>query len=177
MRVQTLKKWNASAGFYQFIPDRPPHGYMPWRMGAFHTDLIGGPYYQRPLHRHIVGVNLAAEIGLPAEVAIPTGDFDVPCVDMLYHGLMNSVLWLASGKMLYIGCRGGIGRTGLFMAAMAKLMFTAHTEYYDWYVGPIEYVRATYKGTAVETPQQKELIESLDLRMLAQSCMQILDKR
>ena len=58
---------------------------------------------------------------------------------------------------VYIGCRAGIGRTGMMIAALAKLAGIAD---------PIAWVRAHYHPDAVETSGQHAVIEALDPAMI-----------
>jgi protein-tyrosine phosphatase len=59
-----------------------------------------------------------------------------------------------TGKDVYIGCQGGWGRTGLFLALLAK---TCGVE------NPIMYVRQNYARTAVETPAQEKYVRDFDV--------------
>jgi protein-tyrosine phosphatase len=60
-------------------------------------------------------------------------------------GLEKAVQAITLGYPLYVGCMGGKGRTGLFLAVLAKA----------WGIkNPVEYVRANYYPHAVETKEQ-----------------------
>lgn len=118
-----------------------------FKLGAVERTIIGGPYMQRyPDH---LGIKMAVEIRTPCNIDIPTRDFDVPKVEDLDKGIRASLIPIARGKPVYVGCMGGIGRTGLFLAALAKTVGINE---------PVKYVRANYKPHAVETQQQMEYI-------------------
>ncbi len=115
-------------------------------------NIYGGPYYQRP--DELKGVKMAAEIQAHCDVDIPTVDFSVPDVAHLRAGMLRAVGLMAEGHDLYVGCMGGIGRTGLFMAGMAKVQDISN---------PVEFVRHEYYPHAVETDEQRKYISDLDV--------------
>jgi hypothetical protein len=108
----------------------------------------GGPFYSCPPNR--VGVKMAREINKPCYVNIPTYDYNVPDIAVLNEGLTKAVEAMLRGQPLYVGCMGGKGRTGLFLAILSKA-FGVHA--------PIEYVRQHYYSHAVETPQQADFVK------------------
>ena len=110
--------------------------------------VYGGPYMKIP--KGMVGVKMAAEIKVPCEVNIPTVDYQVPELEDMKDGLFQAVEYIASGRPVYAGCMGGIGRTGLFLAIVCKA----------WGItDPIAYVRANYYAHAVETDQQRKYVD------------------
>jgi protein-tyrosine phosphatase len=115
--------------------------------------VCGGPYADKP--EGFYGVKMAAEIDRPCEVDVPTVDFQVPDVKTLKAGLLKAYRALQKGKPVYVGCMGGIGRTGLFLACLAKVSGIAD---------PVKFVRAHYYGHAVETAEQKALVKAIDVR-------------
>ena len=127
----------------------------------FYMIIIGGPFRQCP--EGLFSIKMAAEIDRPCDVSIPTEDFSVPPTQALRKGIMKTLAAMAriddvDERVCYAGCMGGIGRTGLFMAAMAKTL---------GYADPIATVRSQYKASAVETRQQENYINDLyvdDLR-------------
>jgi hypothetical protein len=121
------------------------------RTGYFYT-LTGGPFRECP--RNYFGVKMAAEIPARAgydHVDIPTRDFCVPDMTTLYKGLETAVAALVAGTPLYVGCMAGKGRTGLFMAVLAKAFGVKN---------PVEYVRANYYAHAVETADQYAFVSA-----------------
>ena len=75
----------------------------------------GGRYIAKP--GGVAGVKMAAEIAKPYEINVPTQDFCVPDVDKLKDGVCTALVYLEEGHQIYVGCMGGVGRTGLFLAA------------------------------------------------------------
>lgn len=117
-----------------------------WRGSVF--VVAGGPYRKKP--EKYFGVKMAAEIKLPCAVDVPVVDFSTPSVEELERGVMETLDLVLAGKPVYVGCIGGIGRTGMMLAALAKVFGIEE---------PIQYVRQNYYSHAVETPEQKALLE------------------
>jgi len=59
-----------------------------------------------------------------------------------------------AGKQLYIGCMGGWGRTGLFMALLAKASGISD---------PVAFIREQYTPHAVETKEQQDYVANFDV--------------
>ncbi len=91
-----------------------------------------------------------------AAIRIAIADFAPPTPEQFVAGLADILRALrdAPQASLYIGCRAGIGRTGTFMAGLAKL--AGITE-------PIAWLRARYHPEAVETAAQAQAIADLDV--------------
>ncbi len=138
---------------------------MPVIIGNVVHILMGGPYKNKPLY--FKGVKMAVEIFEPCAIDIPTRDFNVPDEKVLLRGVVEGFVRMLRGQHLYVGCMGGIGRTGLYMAAMAKVMFVAG--FID--EPPIEYVRKYYIPHAVETTQQIQYINNLEVDVIAKWLM------
>lgn len=110
--------------------------------------VFGGPYYSKP--QKMKGVKLAKEIRDDhAFVSIPTRDFSVPEEKTLSAGLITATKAILEGSPLYVGCMGGRGRTGLFLAILARAFGVKN---------PVEYVREHYYYHAVETKEQYEFV-------------------
>lgn len=114
--------------------------------------VFGGPYRERP--KHCLGVKMAKEVRLPCDISIPTEDFSVPDKADLLCGLKAVLPHIIKGRSVFVGCMGGVGRTGLFMAALVKVTMPSEN--------PVEYVRASYNPHAVETTKQYNFVESLN---------------
>jgi hypothetical protein len=115
------------------------------------TWVYGGPYPQKP--RGMFGVNLAAEIRLPAEVSLPIGNFLAPNAERMNTALIACAERLARGETLYAGCRFGFGRTGLFLACLAKACGVED---------PIAWTRERFDPRAVESAAQRAFVEAFD---------------
>ena len=120
-----------------------------FKFGAVDRTITGGPYRDR--FKDHLGIKMAEEIKAPCEIDIPTRDFDVPKVDDLDKGIRASLIPIARGQKVYFGCMGGIGRSGLYAAALAKTLGIPE---------PVKYVRANFKPHAVETEQQMKYIDA-----------------
>lgn len=114
--------------------------------------VTGGPFREVPAE--MFGVKMAAEISHPNDVDIPTKDFDVPSQVLLRDGLIKAVEAMVQGKPVYVGCMAGKGRTGLFLAVLAKAAGMKH---------PVEYVRENYYAHAVETTKQYEFVTKFEI--------------
>ena len=114
--------------------------------------LYGGPYLRMP--KGMVGVKMAAEINAPCVVDIPTRDYSTPGVQLMADGLYDTVAHILSGKPVYAGCMGGIGRTGLVLALVAKAWGVAD---------PVAFVRKHYYAHAVETPEQMKYVANFEI--------------
>ncbi len=145
--------------------------------------VMGGPYTQKP--RRVKGVKLAKEIDLPAEVYLDIEDFSVPGILELDVAITDTLRVLLEEGEVYLGCMGGIGRTGMFMACLVKAIsaynrLKATTTYRNkfkalfpraYYKGRMDtyrfnrakhYVRENYLPNACETEEQSILVEDYD---------------
>lgn len=136
-------------------------GTMQFQLGKLKAEIAGGPYREKP--EMYFGVKMAEEIKLPCLVDIPTRDFSVPDVNVFKNGLIRGIQAMNLGLPLYVGCMGGIGRTGLYMAGLAKVMSEYRKRMHRPGHDPVLYVREQYMGHAVETRQQEMYIETLDV--------------
>lgn len=132
---------------------------IPVEYGRFSAVIFGGKFTAfDPKERRLVGVKMAREISHPHDISIPTEDFSVPDVTEMQDGMVRAIEAIVSGKDIYAGCMGGIGRTGLFMGCMAKTMFDLRGTYQD----PVRFVRLLYSTHAIETDQQMEYVRRFD---------------
>lgn len=125
---------------------------LPIKTGKFFT-VIGGAYKARPLEG-TVNLKLAKEIKAPFDINIPIEDFCVPEKEDMDKGLESAVRAITKGQCLYVGCMAGRGRTGLFLAVLAKAFGIDK---------PVEYVRATYYSHAVETHEQFQYVSDYEI--------------
>ena len=126
-------------------------------MGAKRAVLVAaGPYSKFQDYR--VGVCLAPEViankGLVYDVIVEWPDFGIPDEYEVKQALVEVCLHLIKKHPVYVGCMGGIGRTGTFLSLLCKMggeMF------------PVDYVRNHYLPHAVETRQQISFICDFDV--------------
>jgi protein-tyrosine phosphatase len=90
-----------------------------------------------------------------ADVLVDVPDFTAPTQAQLHQGLLETLRLMeaAPGLPVYVGCAAGLGRTGTFIAALARL---AGIE------GAVAWTRAHYDPRAVETPAQEAAVAALD---------------
>jgi protein-tyrosine phosphatase len=100
----------------------------------------------------MIGVKLAPEVQAEAQYHLPIRDFSIPPVKLATDRLVFDVLTLLAVNMepVYVGCMGGRGRTGMFLALLAKTMGVEN---------PIPYVRTFYWQEAIETRIQEKYID------------------
>jgi hypothetical protein len=105
----------------------------------------------------MLGIKLAAEIKAPADAYVHLRDMSVPedtFVEWQMRGaLLLAIYSLSRGRPVYAGCMGGYGRTGTFLALLAKCFGESD---------PVGYVRAFYHGRAVETPEQEAYVDEFN---------------
>lgn len=144
------------------------------KLGTIEGTIFGGPFRNyEPGTRRLVGVKMAAEINHPHEISIPTEDFSIPDVLDMQRGLEDAVRALYHGNDIYAGCMGGIGRTGLFMGCMAKLMDDLGENIGD----PVAYVRSSYKLHAIETQEQQDFVRGFDTSSAVQVVKSLTDPK
>lgn len=134
---------------------------LPLSLKGTKVALYGGSYVDRP--KMMIGVKMAAEINQPCDISIPTIDFDVPDPHQFKMGVIRGLIALMEGKEVYVGCMGGIGRTGLYLAAVTKVAAALLTKST---VDPVSYVREHYNSHAVETSQQEKYIKDFDVTQI-----------
>lgn len=87
-------------------------------------------------------------------VHLPIVDYGIPRASVLREALDATVREAQSGRHVVIHCSAGIGRTGLFMACLARVLLNLPGEQ------AIEWVRR-FIPHAVETPQQRDFVTSI----------------
>lgn len=140
------------------------NGSIPLRIGnLIDAEVFGGPYRERP--QGMVYVKMAEEIMDYCDIDIPTKDFNVPQIGDLRAGVMRALMVMTQGHPVYVGCMGGIGRTGLFLAALAKVQIEYRKSKHRKGRGddPVLYVRKHFIPHAVETEQQQQFITDFDV--------------
>ncbi len=146
----------------------------------------------------IKGVKLASEINAGCAVRLDIPDFGIPTVHAVDDAIYHTLKILCEDGVIYLGCMGGIGRTGMFMALLIKTIGILNIQAEEktlWYkiknflgyavspyLGmrnfPVEWVRDEYLSTAVETDEQYSFVshydptEMLDIRDRISNCME-----
>ena len=143
--------------------------------------VMGGRYLDKPVG--VRGVKLAQEIKISADVVLDIPDFGVPTNHQVDSALYQALKILTEDGVIYLGCAGGIGRTGMFMAILIKTIGLLNVEAEEktrWYkfkkflggspnsdyLGmrnfPVQWVRDEYLTTAVETQEQYSFVSHYD---------------
>jgi hypothetical protein len=129
-----------------------------WRGAWAPMVMHGGPYnnFERTSTRDFgVCVRRESLRGLDYDVHLPIDDFSVPKNPAdLDEALIETIDAILHGKQVWIGCMGGMGRTGLFMALVCKAAGVPN---------PVEFVRENYFSHAVETAEQYSFVEAYDV--------------
>lgn len=127
-------------------------------------EIHAGPIFNCP-GDDINCISLAAEIGNPRFWDhLKIEDFGVPeDTTEVYRVLKRIIYAMAKGDSVYIGCRGGIGRTGMVLALLYKVLDPEPC------MGPIAWVRSHYLRNAVETFEQSDFIKEFDVAPLRNS--------
>ena len=133
------------------IPFHEPFGFEITR-GEKTWQVYGGSFFHKPWVEDadqdpFFSINLMAEHPLPCTYYVPIKDFSVPddeavLVKSIEHALKD-------GRPIYVGCFGGIGRTGLWLACMLKALGEPD---------PVVAVRRWFYRHAVETEAQQAFV-------------------
>lgn len=136
------------------------NGILPLALGfagaGYSLSIIGGPFDNFPGRDKAFGVCVRAErVPNERDVHLPIHDFSIPeSAKAVEYALMDTFDAALDGKQVYVGCMGGWGRTGLFLALMAKAAGIPD---------PVEYVRENYTPKAVETREQYTYVQRFDV--------------
>lgn len=137
------------------------NGVLPLSLGWVAPKLVitGGPYSDYKMARNTFGVCVRAEDVRAHDVHVPIHDFSVPeDDDGVKRALVASLKAAIDGRSVYVGCMGGWGRTGLFLALMAKAAGVPD---------PVDYVREVYTPRAVETREQEKYVAQFDVKQIS----------
>lgn len=96
-----------------------------------------------------------AEFDCPSTLYCPIKDFDIPDDMLRFNFCIDTAIkeMKAKKEPIFFGCAGGIGRTGLFLACIAKALNIKN---------PINYVREYYNSMAIETTKQEDFINKFE---------------
>lgn len=122
---------------------------LPLPFGASQRVIYAGSYLNYP--GGMYGVKLAPEVKGQAHMIVPIKDFGLPDKADTYSALRTILYQVALGRPVYMGCFGGLGRTGTFLALLYKVLGVKD---------PVRYVRKVYDSHAVETREQERFVRN-----------------
>ncbi len=135
-------------------------------IGNINSMVYGGSFKDFDPRSGLIGVKMARELNLPCDISIPTKDYSVPLEDVMQDGIRKAINCMAEGKRLYVGCMGGIGRTGLFMGCLVKVLNDTRVAHdpdaTTLTLDPVKHVRRDYISHAIETKEQQEYIRAFN---------------
>jgi hypothetical protein len=126
-------------------------GTLPLTVAGRAVIVTGGPFDAIPDGSFSVCLEPDAAKAWLADVSLPIPDFGVPDPVALRHavGAVLAQLEAEPERPVHVGCRAGIGRTGLFLACLAR---AAGVE-----GDALDYVRTHYLPGAAETVEQQAM--------------------
>lgn len=118
--------------------------------------VAGGPFNDFTPPAIGVCLEVHSRLANLADVLIDVPDFAAPTQAQLVDGLVRTLVLMRDAPDLpvYVGCAAGLGRTGTFIATLARLAGIAD---------PVAWVRAHYDKRAVETAAQHAAVAALDV--------------
>lgn len=128
-----------------------PRGAVTLMVDGRPVRITGGPFDSLPEGARGLCLEAGAERVAEAAWRLDVPDFGVPEEDALRAVLaaMLAEMRAAPDAVYHVGCRAGLGRTGLALACLGAMTGVAQ---------PIAWLRATYDPRAVETPAQEALV-------------------
>jgi protein-tyrosine phosphatase len=126
-------------------------GSMTLEVAGKPVTITGGPFDSIPEGAYGVCLEVASAKAGQADVLLPTADFGLPEPEALRAAVAKVLAQMEAepGRPVHVGCKGGVGRTGVFMAALAK---AAGVE-----GDALDHVRRHYLANAAETPAQEAM--------------------
>jgi protein-tyrosine phosphatase len=130
-----------------------PRGAVTLRLHGHDVRITGGPFDSMPPGARGLCLEARAARVAEAEWRLDIPDFGVPDPAALRAVLeaMLAAMRDRPADAYHIGCRAGLGRTGMALACLGAMTGVA---------APIGWVRATYDPGAVETPAQEALVRA-----------------
>lgn len=129
---------------------------IPLQLGVSNRVLYAGRYEDKPIWMR--GVKLAPEVRGFHDLLVPIKDFGVPDNLTMVQAVLAAMLeWVVNREKVYVGCKGGLGRTGMMLALFVKMLYQCSGD------AAIRYVRLHYSPLAVETYEQEEYVVNFDV--------------
>lgn len=126
-------------------------GRLPLDVGGRAVTITGGPFDAIPDGAYGVCLEPEAVKAWLADVALPIPDYGLPDPAALRRAVAAVLTQLQTdpSRPVHVGCRAGVGRTGLFLACLAR---AAGVE-----GDALDYVRRHYLPHAAETEAQQAM--------------------
>ncbi len=129
------------------------HGAITLVLDGRPVRITGGPFDALPDGaRGLCLEALSARVG-EAAWRLDVPDFGVPDADALRGVLaeMLAAMRARPGDAFHVGCKAGLGRTGLALACLACMAGVVEGD-------PVAWLRARYVADAIETPAQEDFV-------------------
>lgn len=129
-----------------------PRGAVTLPVAGHDVQITGGPFDALPAGAAGLCLEPLAERAAEARWHLPIPDYGVPEPDALRAVLLTMLATMraAPDGAYHIGCKAGLGRTGLAMGCLARLAGIAGD--------PVAWVRTHYDAKAIETPGQEDFV-------------------
>lgn len=152
------------------LPPLTTTGYCTLKLFGRKRVVIGGPF--EAYHGGGISVCLEAHarnVG-KADILIDVQDFQPPTEMQLIASLARLLDFARQypRQPIYVGCRAGIGRTGTFIAAIARMADKDD---------PVQWTRDNYYGWAVETKAQERLVNTFSKTAVQHEYLRLRGKR
>jgi hypothetical protein len=128
-----------------------PRGAVTLMVDGRAVRVTGGPFDGLPAGARGLCLEPRSDRVAQAEWRLDVPDFGVPDEAALRAvlGAMLAAMRAAPDDAFHVGCRAGLGRTGMALACLGAMTGVAD---------PVRWLRATYDPRAVETPAQEALV-------------------
>lgn len=129
-----------------------PRGAITLPVAGVGVRITGGPFDALPVGASGLCLEPGAARAAEARWLLPIPDYGVPEPDALRAVLLTmlAAMRAAPDGAYHIGCKAGLGRTGLALGCLARLAGIAGD--------PVVWVRAHYDAEAIETPAQEDFV-------------------
>jgi protein-tyrosine phosphatase len=103
-------------------------------------------------------IKLAPEEPKASDAEVPIRDMGIPSdPDHMACTILQALRRAIDGQQVFVGCLGGLGRTGTFLALLARACGEPT---------PVEYVRQSFRPAAVETPEQEIYVRDFPMELM-----------
>lgn len=122
-------------------------------IGGHPVRITGGPFDTMPDGARGLCLEPRAARAAEAEWRLDVPDFGVPDAVALRAvlGAMLAAMRERPGDAFHIGCKAGLGRSGLALACLAQMAGAVEGD-------PVAWLRARYVAEAIETAAQEEFV-------------------